>query len=132
MLVFAFISHMGMSAQQKSFCVLQFSKTKSIISVSLAFQRHCGVAAPCAKNICRWYKQFDKTGCLCKRKTAWQSRTSDEAVLKVQEIFFLAKSTRRASQELVIHRSTVWCVLRRRLIMRPYKFTIQSYPIHCH
>ena len=78
---------MGISAQRKSFCVLQFSKTKSIISVSLAFQRYFGVAAPCAKNIRRWYKQSDKTGCLCKRKTAWQSRTSDEAVLKVQETF---------------------------------------------
>ena len=34
------------SALQKYFCVLQFSKTESVISVLRAFQRRFGIAAP--------------------------------------------------------------------------------------
>ena len=44
--VFFCIPYVMISVQQKSFCVLQFSKTESVISVQRASQRRLGVAAP--------------------------------------------------------------------------------------
>ena len=41
-------------AQQKSTCVLQFSKIKSVILEQWALQRRGGIAATNAKNICRF------------------------------------------------------------------------------
>jgi hypothetical protein len=52
------------SMQHKAFSFLEFSKTSSVIMVQRAFRRRYGVDPPLAKNICRWYKQFQDTGCL--------------------------------------------------------------------
>ena len=56
------------SAQQKSFCVLHVSKTESVISVQRAFQSRFGIAAPSAKNVCRWCKQFEEKAACVKGK----------------------------------------------------------------
>ena len=111
------------SAQQTFFCVLQFSKTESIISVQRAFQWRYDIATPSTKYIRHWYKQFEETGGLYKRKSPGRLRTSEEAALSVQVFFSESprKSTRRASQELCIPQPTAWHVLRPRLVMRPYK-----------
>ena len=48
--------------------VKELSETKSVISVQRAFQWRFGVVIPSAKNIRRWYKQFEEAGCVYKRK----------------------------------------------------------------
>jgi len=50
------------SIQHKAFSVLEFSKTSSVIMVQRAFRRHYGIDPQLAKNIRRWYKQFQETG----------------------------------------------------------------------
>lgn len=113
--------------QGKVLCVLQFSKTESVIAVQRAFKRRFGIDPPMPKSIRRWYRQFEVTGCLCKGKSPGRPSTSEENVRRIQEWFqhdewtcagYPRKSTRRASRELAIPHTTVWRVLRRRLIMR--------------
>ena len=48
--------------RNKSLCVLQFCKTESVISKQRAFQRRFDIAAPSARSIRLWYKQFEETG----------------------------------------------------------------------
>ena len=55
-----FAIHVAAKELTKFFCVLQFSKTESVISVQRAFQRRFVIAVPSAKNIRSWYKQFEK------------------------------------------------------------------------
>ena len=71
----------------KIFLCSAVQQTESVISVQLDFQWCFGIAAPSAKTITCWYKQFEEAGCLCKRKSLWQQRNSNEAVLKVEKIF---------------------------------------------
>ena len=94
--------------------------------VQRAFRRLYGIDPPLAKNIRRWYKQFQETGCLCNGNSPGRPRTSEENVHRIKEAFQRSprKSTRRASQELTIPHVTVWPVLRRRLLMKPYRLQL--------
>lgn len=114
------------SAQQKAFCVLQFSKTESVITVQRAYRNRFGVEPPLPKNIRRWYKQFVDTGCLCKGKSSGRPRTSEETVQQIRDKFQRSPrtSTRRAGRELGVAQTTVWRVLRRRLALRPYRLQL--------
>jgi len=69
------------TGQHKAFCVLQFSKCESIITVQRDFCRHYGIDAQTAQSICRWYMQFEETVCLCKGK-----RTGRLCVLYSKEL----------------------------------------------
>ena len=77
------------------------------------------------KSICRWNHQFEQTGYLCKDKSSGRPRVSEKNVRRIQESFELSprKSTHRASRELGIPQTTVWRVLRRRLLFKPYRLT---------
>ena len=114
------------SAQQKDFCVLQLSKTDSVTKVQRNFRRRFGVVPPLAKNIRRWHRQFEETGCLCKGKSPGRPRTLQETVQQIQQVFGRSprKSTRRCSKELAIPHTTVWRVLTRRLGMKPYRLQL--------
>jgi hypothetical protein len=91
------------SKQHKAFSVLEFSKTSFVI---MAFPRRYGIDPPMAKNIRRWYEQFQETGCLCKGRSPGRPRTSEENVHRILEAFQRSprKSTCRASRELTIPR----------------------------
>jgi hypothetical protein len=92
------------SKQQKAFSVLEFGKISSVIMVQLAFRRRYGFDPTLAKNIRRWYEQFQETGCLCKGRSPGRPRNSEENVHRIQEAFQRSprKSTRRASRELTV------------------------------
>jgi len=94
--------------------------------VQRAFRRRYGIDPPLAKNIRRWYKQFQETGCLYKGKSPGRPRASEENVHRIQEAYQRSprKSTRRASRELTIPHVTVWLVLKRRLLMKPYRLQL--------
>ena len=64
---------------------------------------------------------LSKQGCPCKGRNSGRPRVSEENVRRIQESFERSprKSTRRASRELGIPQTTVWCVLRRRLLFKP-------------
>ena len=88
-----------------------------------AFRLRFNIQPPTRKSICCWIHQFEQIGCLCKGKSSGRTRVSEENVRRIQESFERSprKSTRRASRELVILQPTVWRVLRRHLLFKPYR-----------
>ena len=72
----------------------------------------------------------DGTVCLtqvaCKGKSPGSPRVSEDDVARIQAVYKRSpsKSTCRASRELQLPKTTVWRVLRRRLVMKPYKLQL--------
>ena len=108
--------------QHKIFCVREFFKTESATAVQRVFLLRFNIQPQTRKSISRWNHQFEQMGCLCKGKTSGRPRVSEENVRRIQESFGRSprKSTRRVSRELGIPQPNVWCVLRRRLLFKPY------------
>jgi len=108
--------------QHKILCVREFIKTESATAVQRAFRLRFNIQPPKRKSICRWNHQFEQIACLCKGKSSGRPRVSEENVRRIQESFERSprKSTRRASRELGIRQPTVWRVLKRRLLFKPY------------
>ena len=69
-----------------------------------------------------WYKQFTETWCLCKQKSSGRPLTSENDVEQVRASFLHSpkKSTGTAAKELSMSKPTVWRVLRKRLVFKPY------------
>lgn len=111
------------SSEQKAFCVLQFARTESVVTVQRTFCIKFQCNPPSDNNICRWYHQFEDIGCLCKGKSMGWPRLSKERVEQVRESFTcsLKKSVQKVSRELAIPVMPVWTVLRRCLQLRPYR-----------
>ena len=63
--------------EQKACCVSQFAKTESVIRVQRAF--HCN---PPSDNICRWYHQFEDTGCFCKGKSSGRLSMIEDTIFE--------------------------------------------------
>ncbi|PNF42612.1 hypothetical protein B7P43_G01283 [Cryptotermes secundus] len=114
------------SPQQKAFCVLEFAKTNSVVTAQRAFRRRFGINQPCPKNIRRWFRQFQESGCLCKGKSPGRPRVSEEQVARIRAAFERSprKSTNRVSRELETPQSTVWRVLTVRLHLKPYRLQL--------
>ncbi|PNF36342.1 hypothetical protein B7P43_G00512 [Cryptotermes secundus] len=112
--------------QEKSFCLLEYARCSSVITVQRAFKREYGKEPPCKQSILRWYRQFKGTGCLCKRKSTDRPNVPYETVKSVRESFVRSpqKSTVRASRELGLPQQTVWTNLRRRLHFKPYRLQL--------
>jgi hypothetical protein len=68
-------------------------------------------------------EQLENTGCLRKGKSTGRPHVSEDNVQRISVCFQRGpkKSTTHASRELGLPRTTVWRVLRRRLIMKPYR-----------
>jgi transposase len=111
------------SDQQKAYCVLELAKPNSITTVERHFRTRFDKEPPSRKNIYRWYSQFEETGSVCKRRSTGRPRVSDADVDRTREDFKASpqKSTYRASRQLQLPQKTVWRVLRKRLVITPYK-----------
>ena len=114
--------------QQCSWCVLEFGKTNSVTTVQRSFRRIHHNNPPTNKSILKWYNDFLEKGCICDQRKGHSGRpaVSEGAVDRVREAFVRSpkKSTRRASQELQIPRSTVQKVLHKRLRFTPYRLQL--------
>jgi len=53
---------------EKSFCVLEYHATNSVVTAQRAFRAKNAKDPPTDKIIRAWYKQFTDTGYLCKQK----------------------------------------------------------------
>jgi len=51
-------------SREKSFCVLEYHMSKSVVTVQCAFHAKYTKDPPTDKTIHAWYKQFTETGCL--------------------------------------------------------------------
>jgi len=54
---------------EKSFCVLEYHTSKSVVTVQSAFRAKNAEDPPTDETIRAWYKQFTETGFLCKQKS---------------------------------------------------------------
>jgi hypothetical protein len=112
-------SKMALTPEQRSWCVLEFAKTNSVVTVQRAFKRRFNVDPPTNKCILKWYGNFIEKGCICDQRKGHSGRpsVSEQVVDRVREAFLRSpkKSTHRASRELRVPQSTVSKILRRRL-----------------
>jgi hypothetical protein len=72
---------------EKSFCVLEYHTSRSVVTVQPAFRAKYAKDLPTDKTIRVWYEQFTETGCLCKRKSIGRSLTAEDDVERVQASF---------------------------------------------
>jgi hypothetical protein len=112
--------------QQRSWCVLQLAKKESVTAVQRAFRSQFHTEPPSRVSIYAWYKKFEHKGCICKDKSPGRPSVSDEAVDRVRACFQRSpqKSTRRASRELQLPQTTISKILRKPLLMKPYKLQL--------
>jgi hypothetical protein len=108
---------------EKSFCVLECHRSESVISGPRAFRAKYAKDPPSDKTIRAWYKQFTETGCLCKQKSSGRQLTAEDDGELVRASFLHSpkKSTGTAAKELSVSKTTVWRVLRKRLVFCCYK-----------
>jgi hypothetical protein len=107
---------------EKSFCVLEYHTSKSVVTVQRAFRAKYAEDPPTDKTIHVWYKQFTETGCLCKQKSSGHPITAEDDVEQVPASFLHSpnKSTGTAAKELSMSKTTVWRVLHKHLVFQPY------------
>ena len=110
------------TTEQKAFCVLQFVKHESVVSVQRAFWLQFNSDPPSPTSIKHWHQQFQTAGCLRKEASAGRPCVSEESMEGVRQSFYCSpkKSVCCACLELEMSSMTVWRVLRNRLHMKPY------------
>jgi len=108
---------------KKLFCVLVYQTSKSVVTVQRAFRAKYSKDPPTDKTIRAWYKQFTETGCLCKQKSSGHPLSTEDDIEQVQASFLRSpkKSTGTAAKELSMSKMTVWRVLHKRLVFKPYR-----------
>jgi hypothetical protein len=122
---------MAMQVQKANY-MLWFHETKSVTAVQRWFCWEFGLNPPTRSSIYVCYKQFTQSGCLCKGKSSGRLHISEATVDRMWQVFVrsLWKSTRCASQELVIPEPVVWKIVRKCLQLKCcYKFQILQQ--HC-
>jgi len=72
---------------EKSFCVLEYHTSKSVVTVQRAFRATYAKDPPTDKTIRAWYKQFTETGCLYKQKSSGRPLTAEDDVEWVRASF---------------------------------------------
>ena len=95
---------------EKSFCVLEYHVSKSVVTVQRAYRAKYTKGPSTHKTICAWYKQFNETRCMCKRKSSGRPLTAEDDAERVQASFLHSpkKSTGTAAKELSMSKTTVW------------------------
>jgi hypothetical protein len=68
---------------EKSFCVLDYHTSKSVVNVQRAFRAKYAKDPPADKTIRAWYKQFTETGCLCKQEAPMLTRVLQELEYRI-------------------------------------------------
>jgi hypothetical protein len=69
--------------EEKSFCVLEYHTSKSVVTVQRACRAKHAKDPPTDKTIRAWYKQITETGCLCKQKSSGRPLTAEDDVERV-------------------------------------------------
>ena len=117
---------MAWTRNKKEFCVLEFAKTESIVTVQRMFRTMYHTEPPTDKTIREWNMKFQQSGCLCAAKRTGRPGPSAETVERVRETFVRSpqKSTHRASRELQRPPSSVWRFMREHLHVTGYQLQL--------
>jgi hypothetical protein len=99
--------------QERTRCVWWLFDTKSVTQTQRNYRTHFNKQPPGDKAIRDWQSRFLETGIVHDRKRSGRPGVSDECEERIRESFVRSptKSTRRASRELLLPRSTVHKVL---------------------
>ena len=62
---------------EKSFCMLEYYTSKSVVTVQCAFRAKYEKDPPTDKTVHAWYKQFTETWCLWKQKSSGRPLTAE-------------------------------------------------------
>jgi len=110
---------------EKSFCVLEYHTSKSVVTVQRAIRAKYAKDTPTDKTFRARYKQFIETGCLCKQKSSGRPLTAEDDVELVRASFLHSpkKSTGTAAKELSMSKTTVCRVLGKRSVFGRMKIT---------
>ena len=91
---------MALTSQQSRWCVLEFHKTNSVVTVQRAFKLEFNADLPTNKSILKLHKNFTETGRICDQRKGHSGRqsVSDHVVDRVTESFLRSpwKLMRRA------------------------------------
>jgi len=121
---------MAATPTERSWCVLEFFRCNSFVTVQRAFRRQFERRSPPETSIRRWYEKFRYRGCICHQGKGRGRRPSvtEETVDRVHETFTRSprKSVRRASRELKGPEPTVRKILRKRLQLYLYKLQLEQ------
>jgi hypothetical protein len=71
---------MARTGDKKAFCVLEFAKTESVVTVQWRFRTNYHTESPTDKTIREWYKKFQYSGCLSAAKLTDRPGPSVETV----------------------------------------------------
>ena len=106
--------------------MLEYHTSQSVVTTQRAFRAKNAKDPPTDKTIRGWYKQFTETGCLRKEKSSGCPLTAEDDVERIQAHFLhnRKKSTGTAAKELSMSKTTVWRVLRKRLVFKPYQIQL--------
>jgi len=119
---------MALTSQQCIWCLLEFHKTNSVVTVQHAFKLKFNVDPPTDKSILRCHRNFTERGCICDQRKGHSGRpsVSVQVVDHVRESFLRSprKSTRRAGQESKVPQSVVSKILSKHLRLHPYKLQL--------
>jgi hypothetical protein len=83
---------------KKSFCVLEYHTSKSVITVQSVFRAKYANDPPTDKTIRAWYKRFTETGCLCKQKSSGRPLTAEDDVERFGPVFCIVRRNQRELQ----------------------------------
>jgi hypothetical protein len=116
------------SPTEKSFCVIEYAKSNSCTNVQQAFRKRFHTNPPplASIQIQRWFDNFKNQGCTSKKESSGHPRVSEEAVWQVEATFDRSsrKCVWKRSRELQMPKTTLWLILRARIHIKPYKFTM--------
>lgn len=112
--------------EEKTFCVFSYKSSLSLITVQREFRRRFRKNPPTHQSILRWYRQFQDSGNVLKRKSSGRPRVPLETVARVRQCFEQRpqQSLGSAVHELGLPKSTVWKVLRKSLLLKPYRLQL--------
>jgi hypothetical protein len=98
--------------QKKGFCVLQFAKKESIVSLQRAFLRQFQSVPISANSIKLSYQQFQTRGRLCEGESVGRPHMSEEILERVTQYLIRSpkESVVRANRGLEMQTMTVWRV----------------------
>jgi len=84
---------MAFTSQQCNWCVLEFHKTNSAVTVQRAFKLKFNMDPPTNKSILKWHRNFIERGYICNPRKGHSGRpsVSEQVVDRVRESFLRAE-----------------------------------------
>ena len=83
---------MGLTSQQRGWCVLEFHKTNSVVTVQRAFKRKFNVDPPTNRSILKWHRNFIERGCICDQRKDIQADRRSRSSCQLGHAGYAAES----------------------------------------